>query len=267
MKLTFTITPLSVVLFLILITVMTNMAYTLHHARQWETTKSVVVIPFPADADDLETKRYIDKLDGAYFKPVVDFFDRETRRYGLANHRPYRFRWQRVARASPPMLRNDAGMAATVWYSWSMRVYTWYIRVTQHIADHVIVYAMFRQTRKHTADSTGLVEEYASKSLDKFSVCFINLSTDRGLQVKDRFVLAHELLHLSGATDKYDVATGEPSFPQGYADPEKQPLYPQTTGLLMAMAIPFSPEYSALPKTMQEISIGALTAKEINWLH
>jgi len=39
-------------------------------------------------------------------------------------------------------------------------------------------------------------------------------------------VIAHELLHTVGATDKYDPATNESSLPEGYAEPDKIPLFP-----------------------------------------
>src|SRR5450631_3282467 len=40
-------------------------------------------------------------------------------------------------------------------------------------------------------------------------------------------VIAHELLHTVGATDKYDFANDAPRFPDGYGDPAQTPLFPQ----------------------------------------
>ena len=42
-------------------------------------------------------------------------------------------------------------------------------------------------------------------------------------------VIAHELLHTVGATDKYTLADDAPRFPDGYGDPAQRPLYPQLT--------------------------------------
>ena len=47
-------------------------------------------------------------------------------------------------------------------------------------------------------------------------------------------VMAHELLHTLGATDKYDPASDAPRFPEGYGDPRQVPLYPQQFAELMA---------------------------------
>ena len=43
-------------------------------------------------------------------------------------------------------------------------------------------------------------------------------------------VIAHELLHTLGATDKYDPVNNAPRFPDGYGDPQQMPLYPQLCG-------------------------------------
>ena len=44
---------------------------------------------------------------------------------------------------------------------------------------------------------------------------------------ENNVVIAHELLHTVGATDKYDPANDAPRFPDGYGDPDQRPLYPQ----------------------------------------
>lgn len=78
-------------------------------------------------------------------------------------------------------------------------------------------------------------------------------------------VIAHELLHLVGATDKYDLATGTPVYPEGYAEPPLAPLYPQSTAELMGGRIPLSPEASKMPKDLSECLLGPATAAEIGW--
>ena len=51
---------------------------------------------------------------------------------------------------------------------------------------------------------------------------------------ENNVVIAHELLHTLGATDKYRPADDAPRFPDGYGDPQQVPLYPQRTAELMA---------------------------------
>jgi len=79
------------------------------------------------------------------------------------------------------------------------------------------------------------------------------------------FVAAHELFHTLGATDKYDAA-GRPLVPDGLAEPERQPLYPQRYAELMARHVPLSPSTDRPPETLAELRIGSGTAREIGWL-
>ena len=51
-------------------------------------------------------------------------------------------------------------------------------------------------------------------------------------------VIAHELLHTLGASDKYDPQSLAPIFPDGYAEPDRQPSHPQRMAEIMAGRIP-----------------------------
>jgi hypothetical protein len=78
-------------------------------------------------------------------------------------------------------------------------------------------------------------------------------------------VIAHELLHTLGATDKYDLATGLPSHPAGYAEPERAPLHPQSHAELMGGRIPLSGSRAETPESLRRVVIGPATAREIGW--
>ena len=78
------------------------------------------------------------------------------------------------------------------------------------------------------------------------------------------FVAAHELFHTLGASDKYD-ANGNARYPQGFADPARQPRFPQPGAELMARSLPLSPTSERPPDTLQELWVGAETAREIGW--
>ena len=78
-------------------------------------------------------------------------------------------------------------------------------------------------------------------------------------------VIAHELLHTVGASDKYDLATGAPLFPNGYADPQQQPLYPQAKTEIMAGRRPLSAGEAEMPRNLRHVIVGPATALEIHW--
>jgi hypothetical protein len=56
----------------------------------------------------------------------------------------------------------------------------------------------------------------------------VNLFATKTQASQNQVVIVHELLHGFGAQDKYDLKTGQPLYPLGYAQPEKVPLYPQS---------------------------------------
>jgi hypothetical protein len=74
------------------------------------------------------------------------------------------------------------------------------------------------------------------------------------------------MLHTLGATDKYNLQTLQPLFPEGYADPEQEPLLPQKYAEIMGRAIPLSVAEAKMPDSLFYSVIGPQTAKEIKWL-
>jgi hypothetical protein len=85
-------------------------------------------------------------------------------------------------------------------------------------------------------------------------------SADFGL-----FVVAHELFHLLGATDRYG-ADGNAQLPHGLGDPDLQPRYPQRHVEVMARGRVIAPGVEEPPAQLDELRVGALTAIEIGWL-
>jgi hypothetical protein len=82
---------------------------------------------------------------------------------------------------------------------------------------------------------------------------------------ENNVVIAHELLHTVGATDKYDPVTDAPRFPEGYGDPAQTPLYPQATAELMAGRRATAPDKAQQALSLNEVVIGRVTALEIRW--
>jgi hypothetical protein len=78
-------------------------------------------------------------------------------------------------------------------------------------------------------------------------------------------VIAHETFHTLGATDKYDSA-GHARVPEGLADPDLVPLYPQQRAEIMARGRPEAPGVEKVLRGLDELAVGAGTAREIGWL-
>lgn len=78
--------------------------------------------------------------------------------------------------------------------------------------------------------------------------------------------ILHELGHTLGATDKYDADTFLARFPEGYAEPLKDPVHPQEFGEIMAVDIPVSSQEEREPTRLGALRVGARTAAEIGWI-
>ena len=93
----------------------------------------------------------------------------------------------------------------------------------------------------------------------------MNVFASDAMAGTNNVVIAHEMLHTFGATDKYDLATNLPLFPDGYAEPERMPRVPQQFAEIMGGRIPISPLRADQPDGLHRVVIGPLTAREINW--
>lgn len=85
-------------------------------------------------------------------------------------------------------------------------------------------------------------------------------SADFGL-----FVISHELMHLLGARDRY-APDGTTLIPEGLGEPDQDPLYPQLTAEIMAHGRVLAPGREVAPGHLDELRVGASTAREIGWL-
>jgi hypothetical protein len=101
--------------------------------------------------------------------------------------------------------------------------------------------------------------------LQKGLIGVVNAFASDAQAAQNDVVIAHELLHTLGATDKYDLQTNQPFFPDGYAEPERQPLLPQLYAEIMAGRVPVTRTDAEMPGSLEEALIGGKTAREINW--
>ena len=98
-------------------------------------------------------------------------------------------------------------------------------------------------------------------------IAVTNLFASRDARGSNQVVLAHELLHTLGATDKYSRASNFPEFPEGFAEPNLNPRLPQKKAELMAGTNPARRRHAAMPESLRNVVVGRLTAEEIGWLH
>ena len=105
-----------------------------------------------------------------------------------------------------------------------------------------------------------------SVGLQKGRIGIVNVFASRRQEHTNNFVIAHEMLHTLGATDKYGPPNMLPIFPGGYAEPDKTPLYPQTMAELMGGRVALSETQAVMPDSLKDTTIGPDSAAEIRWI-
>jgi hypothetical protein len=75
----------------------------------------------------------------------------------------------------------------------------------------------------------------------------------------------HEAFHCLGASDKYD-GQGHAVAPQGLAEPDLAPPYPQRLAELMVGEVALAPGAGRLPNGVAELGVGPVTAAEVGWV-
>ncbi|HSW33387.1 MAG TPA: hypothetical protein VLH36_07195 [Steroidobacteraceae bacterium] len=227
-------------------------------STDWDSTLRVTVYPIAAGADPATTG-YLASLDEADFDALEVFFANEARRHGLVLDEPVRVRLSRAAPGQPPAAPSDPGPLSVA--AWSLRFRYWASRVAANDplpTPDVQVFALY-----HAPDGGRAVPD--SLGLSKGLMAVTHLYADPRARGSNHVVLAHELLHTLGATDKYQSGTGQPLDPVGLGDPQQSPLYPQRTGEIMAGRIAVSTREAVIPEGLQQMMVGPVTAHEIGW--
>jgi hypothetical protein len=247
------------ILFLLIILLIVALGTWLDRYRstRWREPLYVSIYPIAAD-DSAVTGSYVAALDADRFKPIDDFFKREAQRYRLQAAAPIRTRLRDPLHTLPPQRAPDAGWIATGW--WSLRLRYWAWHVSGHVGEpeDIRIFVLF-----HDPALTPSVPH--SLGLTKGLIGVVYAFAAPQMNGANDVVIAHELLHTLGASDKYRAGDDAPRFPDGYGDPNQVPLYPQRTAEIMAGRRMLSAERWEQADSLEEAVIGPSTALEIRW--
>ncbi|MCC7259130.1 MAG: hypothetical protein IT486_12250 [Gammaproteobacteria bacterium] len=225
--------------------------------RTTSWTDTLWIGVFPVDGDGrAATGRYIAGLGRERLAEIEAFFRREAGAFGVAIDRPVRVELYPPVTRPPPRLDPEAGSLGHVWWSLRMRYYTW--RMAGDALADVRIFVIY-----HDPQQTRAVPH--SLGLQKGLLGVVYAYAARDMDEANNIVIAHEVLHTLGATDKYDPATGQPRFPEGYAEPDAEPRHPQRLAEVMAGRTALSPTAAEMPANLAEVVVGPATAAEINW--
>jgi len=228
-----------------------------YRSTRWRLPLFVAIYPIAAD-DSPVTRAYIDSLDADRFKAIDRFFAREATHYRLTTNEPFRTRLQPQLQQLPPQRGATAGVVSTALWSLKLRYWVWNMTRHAHEPQDVRMFVLY-----HDPAITPTVPH--SLGLTKGLIGVVYAFAAPVMNEENNVVIAHELLHTVGATDKYALANDAPRFPDGYGDPEQRPLYPQSTAELMAGRRMLAPDRWEQASSLDQAVIGPATALEIHW--
>jgi len=225
----------------------------------WDEMLYIGVFPID-DAGNEVTRDYIARLSPERIADIEQFLNREARRYGLAISRPVRVDLYPPVAEKPPERASDAGLFQNMAWSLRMRMYARRaVRASGKPPPQIRIFV-----RYHDPTFTESVPH--SVGMQKGLVGVVHAFADRSMTRTNNVVIAHEILHTLGASDKYDPASLAPLYPIGYAEPDLDPLHPQSLTEVMAGRYAIDTHTSRIPETLDEVRVGPATALEIRWV-
>jgi len=225
----------------------------------WLEPLPVSIYPINGD-NDPKTARYIKSLNHEHFSDIDAFMQRESKKFNILEEQPTQTTLGPVVNQSPPAPPGIDSRNALSTMLWSLKLRYWVWKNTPDDKpnhNRVRIFVLYYQgdDGQPLAHSLGLqkglvgvVHAYARKKQDR----------------QNNIVIAHELLHTVGASDKYD-SNDQPIFPEGYAEPYRKPRYPQYRAEIMSGRIPLSLTDSEMAQSLKRCIVGPRTAREINW--
>ncbi|MBT8137155.1 MAG: hypothetical protein KJO54_09110 [Gammaproteobacteria bacterium] len=224
----------------------------------WDDTLYVGIYPINGDNSEVST-RYIGALEPGHFADVEEFVKREGLRYGVTYAEPLRIELGQPVADSPPQPPADRNIAGVMYWSLKLRYWAWQQQRQQPGPDPDIrIFLIYNDPAQNPVLAHSL-------GLQKGLVGVVNAFASRRMAGSNNVVIAHELFHTLGATDKYTPVTNLPLHPHGYAEPLRNPLHPQTFAELMGGRIPLTSTLAETPASLRDVIVGPLTAAEVRW--
>ncbi len=242
---------------LILLMVLALVAGTTTWERLWTRgwTRPLTVAIYPVAMDAASTA-HVAQLKAGDFQEIGGFLVREAPRWGRSAVPAPKLDLKPPLRSPPPLPEAHGKLEAI---QWSLRLRWYAFRQTPFWASlgSVRLFVLYHPLKFDAALPH-------SHGLQKGLLGVVHVFASDTQRAQNNFVIAHELLHTLGATDKYD-ATTQPLNPIGLADPNARPLYPQSKAEIMGGRIAVSASRAEMPKGLEEAVVGYATAAEIGW--
>ncbi|MBR7801274.1 hypothetical protein [Undibacterium fentianense] len=245
----------------ILLFVLAAVSFSAYRAKvssvEWKYTLVVNVFPINGDGSRL-SEEYIRQLDGGEFRSIEEFMRRSAEHYGKSDHGLIEIRLRAAIAHRPPPPPEEANVLQVIWWSLKFRWWAYRHAKTTGPGTQVRLFLQYYDPQ--------LVKVHRSTALREGLIGQVNVFANPDMREKNNVIVAHEFLHTLGASDKYDLQNDFPRFPDGYAEPDRQPLHPQQWAEIMGGRIPLTEYDAIIPAHLNKVIIGPMTAREINFV-
>lgn len=196
-------------------------------------------------------------------RAIQGWYNQEYARFTGATQPMLRVRvfgpWS-TAVAPPRLEEPEASWWRIAWTSWSFTRY-WHGLARDFGAEpddwDARIYLVYGRTPGDLAsDSRGSTK-------GRIAVAFVSLQEPDPAYAQ--LTVAHELGHILGADDLYDPTTFLSTVPQGLAEPNRRPMYPQRYAEVMAVDRPLSPIQESPVRGLEEVRVGFHSAARMGW--
>jgi len=246
------------ILLIVFMSVLSTLLIQKNLTQNWQGTLDIRIIPVLADQAP-QTKKFVSSLNTKKFRDIERFLVFEAKKYNLNLQNSFNIQLEKPINSIPPIVPDsNASRLNIILWSLKLKWWAWRNKPNNHNIAQVRLYILYQSPQNGFAlpHSTGLQNG------------LIGLANARAAKEREplhKVIIVHELLHIFGASDKYELGSGLPIYPDGYAYPERKPLYPQPKAEVMGRSIAISANKANIAKNLNQIIISDKTASEIGW--
>jgi hypothetical protein len=247
---------ISLLLYVLVMVAMTTWSA---RARNTDWNDPLWVVVYPINGEQSESiADYIRSLSEDEFRPIESMMAEQAERWGVRLNKPIDIKFAPVVESIPPAPPTSSNPLKVAFWSLQLRWWAWRNDTFDGPSD-VQLFAVYYDPEKHATLAHSL-------GLQKGFLGVVNGFGKPSYVGRNNVVLAHEMLHTLGASDKYDPRNNQAIFPEGFAEPDSPSQYPQKLAEIMAGRIPISNTESKMPKKLSQTVVGKKTAREIGWI-